>query len=82
MGYFEYNDWNFDYNTLPYFKEGSIKILHRDHIKVYYDKVSDAEKDGYTNFNPDDYPNKNRHLYSFTGIRGDAKILYEEIKKG
>jgi hypothetical protein len=43
---------------------------------VFYNKVKDAEDDGYTFFKPEDFSNKDGHLYSFTGLRGDAKTLY------
>jgi lysine/ornithine N-monooxygenase len=28
------------------------------------------------------FTNKNGYLYSFTGLRGDAKALYKKIKEG
>jgi hypothetical protein len=28
------------------------------------------------------FSNKNGYLYSFTGLRGDAKTLYKQIKEG
>jgi hypothetical protein len=28
------------------------------------------------------FSNKNGYLYSFTGLRGDAKTLYKAIKEG
>lgn len=59
-----------------------IIILYRDDIKVFYSKVQDAINDGYTNFSPEDFSNENGYLYSFTGLRGDAKELYRQISKG
>jgi hypothetical protein len=50
FGLFDYDDWKFDYSTLPAFEEGSIEILYREQIKVFYNKVSDAERDGYDQF--------------------------------
>ena len=35
---------------LDHLEEGSIKILYRDKIKVFYSKVQTAELDGYTDF--------------------------------
>ena len=61
---------------MPDFKEGNIKIIHRENIKVFYNKVQDAEDDGYTFYKPEDFSNKDGHLYSFTGLWGDAKELY------
>lgn len=60
----------------------SVKILYRDRIKVFYSKVKDAEFDGYTDFKSLCFSNKNGFLYSFTGLRGDAKRLYKRIMKG
>ncbi len=63
-------------------QDASIKIIYRDRIKVFYSKVKDAEFDGYTDFKQLCFSNKNGFLYSFTGLRGDAKRLYKRIMKG
>lgn len=44
--------------------------------------MSDAEFDGYTEFEKERFCNKDGYLYSFTGLRGDAKDLYLRIQKG
>lgn len=38
-GFFRYRDWDFDYEELPTWSDGSIKILYRDKIRVFYNKV-------------------------------------------
>jgi len=38
--------------------------------------------DGYSEFNPSVFTNKNGFVYSYTGLRGDAKALYKRIKNG
>lgn len=82
-GYFKYSDWGFDYsNDLPNFEDGSIKILYRSKIRVFYNKVSAAAADGYNEYKPTVFSNKNGYLYSFTGLRGDAKKLYKSVVKG
>ena len=82
-GFFKYADWGFDYNNdLPNFDDGSIKILYREKIKVFYNRVSAAAADGYNEYKPSTFTNKNGYLYSFTGLRGDAKRLYKSIVKG
>ena len=44
FGYFNYDDWNFNYEEdIPDWGEGSIEILYRDTIRVFYNKVTDAE---------------------------------------
>ena len=67
---------------MPQFKEADIKILYRDKIKVFYGKVESAVNDGYTEFDEKAFSKKNGFLYSFTGLRGDAKRLYKKIKCG
>ena len=49
---------------------------------MFYSRVKDAEFDGYTDFKANNFTNKNGFLYSFTGVRGDAKKLYKRIMKG
>lgn len=73
---------DYDYDQLPFFSEGNIKILYRDQIKVFYPRVREAEAQGYDEYNPRVFSNKNGYLYSFTGLRGDAKKLYKSIKSG
>ena len=82
FGFFKHSEWGFDYSTIPQWSEGSIKILYRDKIKVFYNRVAAAEADGYTEFKKTTFSNKNGYLYSFTGLRGDAKRLYKSITKG
>jgi hypothetical protein len=67
---------------LPDYEEASIEILYRDHIRVFYNRVADAEFDGYNEFESEKFSNKNGYLYSFTGLRGDAKELYLKINRG
>lgn len=82
FGLFDYDDWQFDYSQLPELQEASIEILYRDHIRVFYNKVSDAEFDGYTEFEQERFSKKDGYLYSFTGLRGDAKELYLRVMRG
>ena len=87
FGFFAFQDWNLKENfsefpnCLPLgdFENTEVSILYREDIKVFYKKVQDAEKDGYTNFNKSDFLNENGYLYSFTGLRGDAKELYRRV---
>lgn len=67
---------------LSHLEEGSITILYRDRIRVFYGQVKNAEFDGYTDFKSVNFSNKNGYLYSFTGLRGDAKKLYKNVMKG
>ena len=67
---------------LDHLEIGSIKIIYRDKIKVFYSKVKNAEFDGFTDFKQVCFSNKNGYLYSFTGLRGDAKSLYKSVMKG
>ena len=56
--------------------------MYRDKIKVFYNQVRAAEADGYGEFKKTCFTNKSGYLYSFTGLRGDAKRLYKSITKG
>lgn len=67
---------------MPQFGEADIKILYRDQIRVFYSRVQYAVQDGYSDYKQTVFSNKNGFLYSFTGLRGDARNLYKAIKKG
>ena len=67
---------------MPDYAEADIEILYREQIKVFYNKVSDAEKDGYDQFASDQFSKKDGYLYSFSGLRGDAKDLYLKVMRG
>ena len=84
FGLVRYNDWDFDYETqLPtHFEEGSIKILYRDRIRVFYGTVNQAHQAGYKDFSETVFSKKNGYVYSYTGLRGDAKRLYTSVIKG
>lgn len=49
---------------------------------MFYNKVTDAEFDGYTEFESEKFSRKDGYLYSFTGLRGDAKDLYLGVMHG
>ena len=51
FGFFRNQEWGFDYEKdLIDFEPGSIKILYRDKIKVFYAKVATAIQEGYNAF--------------------------------
>ena len=85
FGFFSFEDWKVQ-SEFKDFNESKpldfnndfekVTILHREDIKVFYKKVADAEMDGYTNYSKADFGNENGYLYSFTGLRGNAKELY------
>jgi len=78
---FDVLECDFDYeNDLP---EGiEIQILYRSSIRVHYNTVKEAKENGYTGYNPKHYPRDDGFLYSFTGLRSDAKEMYEDILTG
>ena len=51
-------------------------------MKVFYSKVRLALADGYTDFDRRVYSKMDGYLYSFTGLRGDAKSLYKKVVAG
>ena len=75
FGYFQYKDWEFDYDfDLPkHFEKANIKILYRDKIRVFYGTVTQAKQAGYTEFSESVFRNPNGFVYSYSGLRGDAK---------
>lgn len=77
FGYFQYKEWNHDSDDIPsHFSDKSITILYRDRVRVFYGTVTAAKNDGYTDFNEGVFSNRNGFVYSYTGLRGDAKFLY------
>ena len=84
FGFFQYKEWEHDSEQdLPtHFAPKSIKILYRDRIRVFYGTVNQAKNDGYTDFSESIFSNKNGFVYSYTGLRGDAKFLYKQVKRG
>lgn len=65
-----------------HFEDASIKILYRDRIRVFYGTVNQANNDGYKDFSEQVFSRKNGFVYSYTGLRGDAKRLYQRVTKG
>ena len=49
---------------------------------MFYGSVKQAKADNYTEFSDFVFSNQNGFVYSYTGLRGDAKQLYRKIKKG
>lgn len=44
--------------------------------------MAQANQAGYKEFSETVFSKKNGYVYSYTGLRGDAKRLYTSIKKG
>ena len=49
---------------------------------MFYGTVKQAEQAGYKEFSETIFSNKNGYVYSYTGLRGDAKNLYTSIVNG
>lgn len=74
--------WQYDkVKHYPQFDDAQITIVYKERVKVFYNRVSAGVADGYSDYNPKCFTNKNGYLYSFTGLRGDAKRLYQDIVK-
>jgi hypothetical protein len=56
----------------------SIYIIHRTPIKVYYATKREADRDKYTGY----VANKQGQIHPFSGLRGDAKTLFNKIRTG
>lgn len=59
------------------FASGSVCILHRSPVPVFYNTKKEAELDGYSDFK---HMNSMGQIHPFGGIRGDAKALYRQIR--
>jgi len=80
---FAYDELDFDYDTMvPRMAKGSIKIIYRDKVRVFYHSVKEAKLDNYHDYDPKDYPKDSAILYGYTGLRGDAKELHRSILRG
>ena len=82
FGFFQHNDWGFDpkIHQPHHFKGGNITIIYRDKIRVFYKTAQKALQDGYQDFNQ--HALEGRYVYPYSGLRGDAKALYKNIKSG
>ena len=77
---FEYQPWQTGgILNHPDFAHIKIKILCKTDIKVNYKSIEEAAMDGYNNYNKGCLNSKG-NIYPFTGIRGDSKQLWRNIK--
>jgi hypothetical protein len=60
------------------FDAGSITVLRRSPVKVFYETVAEANADGFTGFCDSDV-GKRGQVYPIAGLRGDSKQLYRRI---
>ncbi len=74
LGLFKFDDWPRE--ALP--KNVKITILYREPIKVFFKNSDEARAMNYTDY--DQNREKDGYIYAFTGLRGDAKQLYHDIK--
>ena len=74
FGFFKYEDW-----PVIYPKNLNIIILYRDNIKVFFKNKAEANKANYHDY---DKINTQKYVYAFTGLRGDAKDLWFNIRSG
>ena len=49
---------------------------------MFYSTVAQGKADGYTEYDPKIFSRKDGYLYSYTGLRGNAKNLYKKVKNG
>mgnify|MGYP006086638209 CR=1 FL=1 len=49
---------------------------------MFYGTVAQANQAGYKEFSETVFSKKNGYVYSYTGLRGDAKRLYTAVTKG
>ena len=56
--------------------------MYRDKIRVFYSTVNQAKAAGYKDYNSKLFSRNEGYLYSYTGIRGNAKALYKRVMSG
>jgi len=56
--------------------------LYRDKLRVFYATVKAAKEDNYCQYNENVFSNNNGYVYSYSGLRGDAKKLFRDVNKG
>lgn len=66
-------------NEAILFPPSSIIILHRGPIRVFYSSRKEAEADGCKDIVNIDH---HGHVHPFSGLRGDSKVLYQNIRDG
>ena len=49
---------------------------------MFFKTSADAQKAHYHDYEKEKYRQKDGYVYSFTGLRGDAKNLYLRVKSG
>jgi hypothetical protein len=76
FGYFKHQDW--PVTIIP--ENIEIQILFRERIRVFFKNAQEAEEAGYIDY--DTTRDKDGYVFAFTGLRGDAKQLYQDIKRG
>ena len=83
FGFFKYEHWDHTSDLIPtHFKDANIKVLFRDKIRLFYPTLEAAKEDNYRDFNERCFQKKTGYLYSYTGLRGNAKSLYKQIVAG
>ena len=55
--------------------EGSVTILHRRRLNIFYETVAEALADGYTEFKPDDVCRLTGRVFRLSGFRTDSRDL-------
>jgi hypothetical protein len=59
-----------------------VQIIYKNQIKVHYSNEQEAQADLYRDYDQRLDLSKGGIVYPFTGIRGDAKELWKQIKNG
>ena len=55
--------------------EGSVTILHRRRLNIFYETVVEALADGYTEFTPEDVCRLTGRVFRLSGFRTDSRAL-------
>jgi hypothetical protein len=65
-------------NLLPHatFSEGSIRLLYRNRVRVFYPSAEKALADGYSDFSAEDICPVTRRVFRLGGLRADGRQLW------
>ena len=68
-------------NLMPpeMFSAGSIRLLHRGRLQIFYPSAEEALMDGYKDFTADDICPVTRRVFRLGGLRGDGRQLWRSV---
>jgi hypothetical protein len=68
-------------NLLPHgtFSAGSIRLLYRNRVRIFYPSAEEALADGYSDFTAEDICPVTRRVFRLAGLRADGRQLWRRL---